>query len=457
MSKSVQFFLDQLAVESDIMEEQNGNPDEITVVTEETLTELEEDLNSLAEKITDQNAEIDQVIETSDAVVSVESLIVDRINDLRNPEFIASYSKTTHALIRDNIVTSMEGYNFSDKLIRGVLGSEPEFSFEADEENAAGKNAEKASEKSEGWIKKLMTMLAAAASAAKAMFVRILDLFRTSSEKNKRSAAILKKVISEREGQPKNGKMKGKAYSALMAGGKVDPEAAMKLVSDGYTKHLKPAQLGVNKAVKDVSDILIRGSGTGVAEAVRTMVGAIADKAGGKDSKEASAAAVLNVFMSKFPENFNFELPGKREASFELTRKSTGVPTVSFAIGKPTVTAPDEIDVPSLDQIKKFAEVIETGVKLVDGINAEIDENIKLSEKVLTDAEQMAKKPGVDPKDEAPMRAVVGAAQALINASKIFMPKYNEFALKTGNVVYKYGMAAASQYPKKGSAEKTAA
>src|SRR5690606_5555959 len=89
-------------------------------------------------------------------------------------------------------------------------------------------------------LKKLWAMLAKAAEGVKALFVRFLDLFRTSNEKNERSAAILKQDIAGRSENLKNAeaKLKNTGLGELVVGDKVDVIGALDLVNKGYTEHL---------------------------------------------------------------------------------------------------------------------------------------------------------------------------------------------------------------------------
>lgn len=442
---SLQNYLHTLSVESGLVEGDEGDVSEITVVTPETVTELESEVEDLAGKIKESNAELDQVLEASDAVISTEAALAKRVQVLRNPAFAASYNRTSQALLMGGAEEAMEAYKMPSALYSNLA----ETSFEADEAGGGVGQAEKDAVKTEGWMKKFMTILANAAKAAKALFIRFLDLFRTSGEKNARSVAILEKAISEREGTAKDGKMKGSSFSDLTVNGQVNPAAALQLVNDGYTKHLSDAQTKVNGVVTKVADILKRGSSSGFKGVIDSLLKA----SGARGDDSHSAALVLGAFINEFPSDFKYPLPGGREASYSVTKKSTGAPTVSFSISKASGEAPAEIDVPSLGDLSKLVSELKANAKVIGDATTAIDASIKSSESLLTTAEEMAKKPGASKEDQAPLQAVVGAAQSVLTISKMFLPKFNDHALKTAHAAYQYGLTAVSKYPKKGAAK----
>lgn len=441
----LQSMLADLAVESGIMEQQ-ASPDEITIVTSETVTQLEDEVSELSDKISDSNAELDQVLEASDAIVSTEALLADRINFLRNPAQAAAYNSVTQAMNWSGVIESMEGYKFPKALYDNVVGTP---SFEAEEGQDGSAQAGKDVEKKDGLIKKFLAMLANAAKAAKALFVRFLDLFRTSNEKNGRSVAILEKAMGEREGVAKSDKIKGTGYRDLVVNGTVDPVQALKLIEEGYNTHLKGTQAKIDAVVLEVADLLKRGTVEGFSRALD----AVLKKVGARGENTATAALVLTTFLDRFPESFEYKLGGDRTAAFAITRKSTGAPTVAFTISAIKADAPAEVAVPSLGDVGGIVAALKKQHAFIDEINKAITANIAVSEKVLSEAETAAKKPGATKEDEAPLRAVVGAAQAVMNISKVFLPKYNQLALTTAHSSFKFGMAVVNQYPKKGAAK----
>lgn len=445
----LQSMLADLAVESGVMEEQQASPDEITIVTEDTVTELEDEVAELADKITEGNANLDQVLEASDAIVSTEAMLADRIAFLRNPTHASQYNSTVQAMNWTGVVESMEGYKFPAALYTDVVG---DVSFEAEEGQDGSAQAGKDAEKKEGLIKKFLAMLANAAKAAKAFFVRLLDLFRTSNEKNGRSIQILEQAIAEREGVAKSEKIKTSGYRQLVVDGAVKPVEAMKLVEDGYNTHLKGAQAKIDGVVVEIADIIKRGGVDGWKKVADSFAKAV----GMRNENTTTASMVLNVFLEKFPKAFEYKLPGGRTASFAVVRKSTGAPTVNFTISAISAEAPADMATPSLGDATAIVAALKKQNAFIEEVNKALNANISASEKVLAQAELAAKKPGATKEDEAPLRAVVGAAQAVLNISKVFLPKYNQLALETAHSAYKFGMTVVSQYPKKGAAKKAA-
>lgn len=442
----LQSMLADLAIESGVMEEQEGSPEELTIVTDDTVTELEDEISELADKVTDSNSELDQVLEASDAIVSTEALLADRMAFLRNPQHASQYNRTVQAMNWQGVQESMEGYKFPTALYEDVVGG---VSFEAEEGADGSAQAAKDVEKKDGLIKKFLAMLAGAARAAKALFIRFLDLFRTSNEKNGRSVDILAKYVANREGVAKSDKVKTSGYRELVVGGAIDAPAALKMIKDGYNQHLKGAQAKIDGVVVKVADVIKRSNSSGVAGVWDSALKGL----GFRNEDNVTAAAVINKFLEDFPKDFEYALGGGRKASFAVTRKSSGSPTVSFSISATSAEAPKEMATPSLNDVSGIVTALRSQHKFIEEVNKSLNDNIKISDSVLKAAEIDAKKPGVAKSEEAPLRAVVGAAQAVLNISKIFLPKYNQLALSTAHQAYKFGLSVASKYPKKGAAK----
>lgn len=442
---TLQDMLANYAVESGLIDAEGNTTEEITVVTNDTVTELENEIDDVSEKISDAHRDMDQVVEASDAILATESLLVGHINRLRDPEAAGQYTRLAQELTWSGVVETMEAYKFPQAIYGDIVDG---MSFEADEPAAqAGKDAEKA----DGVLKKLWAMLQKAAAAVKAMFIRFLDLFRTNNEKNKRSVDILKAELAKRSDKLKNAdaKISNSGWTDLSVNGKIDVPAALALVGKGYSEDLKAAQVKIKETIVQVSDIMKRDNHAGMVDALLKTLNI-------RKGDEVEASKVLNKFLESFPKDFSFALPGGRKGEYSVVRKSSGAAEVKFEITKPSAKLEGDHPVPSIQYVENILTVLKANTETVETINKSIQDNITETDKLLEAAKVMAAKPGATKEQEAPLKAVGNAATALVNSSKVFLPKYNSYALNVGHDAYKYGLKVLSMYEAKGKEPKAA-
>lgn len=145
-------FLTDLAVESGVIEEHAGSPEEITINTMDTETELEEVIEKLAadvEKASDQNKGTDQLVKT---MVSLEAKLT-MLQGMR--ETGESLNATAAKMYSSAIATSMEARGFPLKLYGDVV-SEMDHSFES---HQAYDYSTEAEAKTEGLLTRIKAML----------------------------------------------------------------------------------------------------------------------------------------------------------------------------------------------------------------------------------------------------------------------------------------------------------
>lgn len=151
-------FLNTLAVESgvvDAVEEHAGSPEEITIATMDTETELEEVVEQVAkdtESASTANAGVDQLVET---MVSLEAKVI-MLREMRSSG--ESLNAQAAKMYSSSIVLSLEARGFPEALYADLV-SDMNHSFES---HSAYDYSTEAEEKSEGVMTRIKNMLKSA-------------------------------------------------------------------------------------------------------------------------------------------------------------------------------------------------------------------------------------------------------------------------------------------------------
>lgn len=440
MSTIEKMLLD-LAVESgDVIEEHAGNPEEITVITDNTTSELEEELEELGEKIKDSNRELDQVLEASDAIVSAESMLVGHINQMRDVEHAGEYNRTVQRLTWDSIVDSMEAYKFPEAIYSSITD---DIAFEAEESVA---QAEADAVKGEGILKRIWNMLVIVANAAKNLYTKFLDLFRNTNETNKKANVSLKANIASREGEASKEEFKTSSYSDLVANDTVDAKGAVQATIKGHIGHIVTLDKSLSDVMTSVNKILTAGANGGTDK----LASAVNSAAGADVSKLMDSSELLVQFFSEL-KDFNFDLHGGSKVEFTKNAKVGKASKIGFNISKVTATAPATSPVPSLADLSEIVTVLEIQNKTIDSVNASMAESAKLTDELIKQAKALAEAETKE-EDKKIIEMIVKTTNVLITSSKGILPKYNSKVIQTGRSAYKYAQAAANLYPKKAKA-----
>lgn len=236
-------FLQDLAFESGIVEEHAGNPEEITIATMDTETDLEEVVEDLAddvEKATEQNKGTDQLVE---AMVSLENKIIMLKNMRESGE---SLNATAAKMYSNSIATSMEARGFPIELYASSI-SEMNHSFES--HHAYDYSAE-AEEKTEGIFNKIKGMLKAALDA----FIRFWkDMASRIGTMGKTVVGLGESLIVKSGTLGGKSPNKDKISTSGISGAAVNPSAVINDLKAATTK-LNSNEKKLAEALKMIGD-----------------------------------------------------------------------------------------------------------------------------------------------------------------------------------------------------------
>ena len=427
MSTSLQSLLREYAIESGAIAAEEIGAEEITVVTDETLTELEEELQELAEATEKAADDQDKLIEASDAVVATEAIIKERIQFLELESVQANYNRQLQAMSWAGVIDAMEAYKFPAELIADIKEG---VSFEADEGEEGGKkNAkEDVSLLRRTWdrIKKFFTAIWNGLVHA---YNRFLDLFRRNVEASKRSVAVLEKIRKERTSSliSTDAKLKVKGFGILLMDGQVKAPESLAGLAKGFELISGLNGITNNLAKAKVLDDALR-----------------------------EGKASLRSLFNELPKNASFAFSGGRELVF-TSAKTGAKETLGVAVN--LVRSKDGANVPEAAQ-----EVAAPDIAIVDRITAEMTKlNVKTdaaNAALSATADSLAKFTktieGVNAPDEAD-KAKLAEAQEALNEIKTVMAKVSAVApmfLKevhiTSRAAFKYGVNVCKLYTKKG-------
>lgn len=384
-----------LAVESGEIEAHEGNPEELTIITDDSESELEEVVEQLAEdveKVEDQDNAAEKMI---DVIESLESKIT-MLRDMR--ERGENLNATAAKIYSSSLVTSLEARGFPSALFADEV-VEMNTSFESS--NAYDYSTE-AEEKSEGILAKIKNML-------KAAFKSFMEWAGRLAESTKilgRSlitlgAKLVKAVDANGKSTPltaENSKIGSKGLESVGE----DPVAAL--------KQLKSADGKLNSFTNTIlSDF----------------------------GKQAS------VFKVDSDKEFNVidfvSLP--TAAGRELT--ATGADgKLAYSIKKSDVTTKPEFDVLPLDKIKAVGKglsdlgtTLELSSKLTVSHIKKLEDETKTVYKIL-DKMSTAKAPSVL------LKALNNTAKDVRSLRSLF----NKEAASVGKSAYRYGVRSLAKY-----------
>lgn len=439
---SLQQMLTDYAIESGVIEDHAGNPSEFTVSTMDTMTALEVEIEELEKQTDDATDEVDHLVKSSEAVVSAESLVINHMNLINRLGYDGEYTRTTQRLAWSGLEESLESLGFNPNMFGGLIN---DYSFEADEpkEQAAAD-----SEKSKGFLKRFWDLLVTIAKRMKAVFVRFIDLFRSSAEKNKRSIEILGNEITKRStGTVKEGDMKTSAFAMLMWEGKIDPAQAITKSASNFHDNILGAQKHIHGEVDKLHQVL---NNISASKTFLQKAGAALKKIAtlGMATDKIKARDVLTGIYNNFPKAFSFKLAGGITAAYVVNTTSEGQLGIKFSVGKTTVEAPATSPVPSMAVIKSIHEVMKLGQKTIDDIIKLMDIESKATDLLIKKVDELSKISFETKADNELAHTIGSAVQALVGVGNTFLPAYNKYTIKLQHSSYKYAMSALSRYTK---------
>lgn len=225
--------------------------DEITVVTDETSTDLEDAVGEIAddvEKLVNADAAAEKIV---DAAESLEGYIADLRGMRARGVVLAGDARS---LWMKGVKESLEAREIPASVFAAPLLGLQE-SFEANESADYSVEAE---EKGESVLKRLVAMLKNAVEAAKNFFINFYKTLTGHIDSFKKAGAKLTAIGGKLKGEAKEGQLKGGSYSLLVIGGKVQPVQALQAVEAGYNSSVHKYEsdlLAAAKAGTDVADV----------------------------------------------------------------------------------------------------------------------------------------------------------------------------------------------------------
>lgn len=277
--------LKNLAVESGaVIEEQQASPEEITVATQQTVTELEECIADMADDVEKAASANNAAEKMTDVIESLESKIImlRKMRDDGTNLSAASAKQFTNA-----VVTSLESRGFPAAIYRNDVDAMV-VSFESDSRYDYSTEAE---QKTESLVAKIKGMLSKALDTFiqwwKSMVSRVQGLNKSLSELG---AVLVKRAKGIESNASTDRKIKTNGLYTIVKGkGDVDPAGAIDVVK---------------AAAKDV---------TGIESTLANALGNIA-----KAGVVGAGAEALEV-VSKVSVKTKIALPGGQEIAMDET------------------------------------------------------------------------------------------------------------------------------------------
>lgn len=420
MTTSLSEMLRNLAVESgeilpdDGVDHSQMGAEEITVITDETQSELEEAVEEMAEtveKLENADAGAEKLV---DATESLESAVRD-LRALREQNL--QLSGPAVQMFVSRVTDSMEARDIPAQIFSGVVeGLTASF-----ESNRSEDYSTEAEEKSEGLIRRLVNMLVAAGKAVANWIKEFYQTLGKSGKAIRASGQKLERVGAAVKGEAK-GELKGSSYGYLVVGGSVNGKKALETLLDEYQGSLLTITKGIRTGMKQLIEALKAGDSAKIAA-------------------EAKAAA------GKMPSKASFDLPGGYKAEYEPTGGEEGFTGVKFAIKKGEAAAAGNFAPLSGAEIKALgAEIVSVGDKMIAASNDSKQAVADINSVLSTANSAVAKFQGATPEEIKEAKKVIRVTQSAMSSLKGVVPTYVKHMGVAAKQAYKLGMASAAKH-----------
>lgn len=432
MSMSLSQHLYQYAVEAG---EINDDPsfigaEEVTVVTDDTETELGEAIQDMAdsvEKIAEHNGSAEKMI---DAVDSMESF-VGQIQAMRaNGQPLTEQGAQ---FFIQGVVASLEAREIPTQIFENeVMGLQHSF-----ESGAVSDYSTEAEEQSEGILRRLYNMLKAAGAAALQALKDFFVTFGKSAKAIEQAGGVVQRIANGLKGEAE-GDLKGSSYKALVVGSDVDAVTALKMIRGGYKSGIDTIREGIKKSFNELS-------------------AAMNDPTPAKIN---SAAKELHIADG------SIKLPGGVTATFKLgdgegMNKVGGTSTLAglfrkgaaaFSISKVDASAPEKVKPASKEQIKEIGlQLVSLGQEMNAAMKAAAKEAEDYNKLTKAADKAVTKTQGATKEEVALARDLIKCAQGAVKVSSSIIPTYTKYAGGVAKIAYAFAKASASKY--KGSGD----
>lgn len=392
---------------------------ELTVVTDDTRTELEEALSDTAdqcEKLNNANGAAEKLILAAD---SLESFMV-QLDSFESREL--PMNGMAAQMFLQSVAISLEARDIPKELFETDL-MEAQASFEALAigHDGAANAVPEAKAKTGNILSRIWNVLKTAVMGAIERLTNWIATIGKSAGAVKASGAKLKGVGKGVTGEA-TGKLKGSSYSKLVVGGKVNPTMALAAVETGYTQGL----MAVTKDLRAVTTGLIAALGKGDAGTIGAFARTI-------DTK-------LHAVTHDLTGGYSIKFTPGEGGGFE------GVLKAKFAINRGEAPKAGEDFTPlSGAEIVALGSKLESIGTLMEKISTDSNESVRQARAVIDSAKKAADK-GDDKLEAKEAQKLFSTAQALVKAVGTYAPEYVAFAGGIAKEAYSLGMASASKH-----------
>lgn len=418
------------AVESGVLdaseiEDHSGiGAEEITIITDETQSALDEAISDVAddyEKLSNADASADKLIEASDSLES----FVGQLQHMRSNGEVLSGGAAKMYLM--GICASLEGRGIPAQIFEGdVLGMNASF-----ESGQLADYSYEAEEKSDGLLARLYAMLKRAYEAVTTFLKEFFLTIGKSARAIEISGKKLQRIGGKLKARKDDKKLKAKSYGRLVIGGKPDAIAAMARVNEVYGE-VSQISTALNKGIEPVVNMLANPTPTAVTEAVR-------------------------LAGSTIPNAREEDLPGGSKMKFapgggDGIAKLSGI---QFSVHVGDVKPEGEIEPMTPAEIMKLGgEMVSAAALMKSGVSFGQKSMDTLS-KGLKNADKAVKNADKGTKEEiAAAREAIKNAQAVVKPIRAVIPTYAKYMGTVAKDAYGLAMASASRYKTDGEVEK---
>lgn len=388
--------------------------EEITIVTDETSTELEEAVADTAEevaKLENSNAAAEKVAEAAD---SLESKLIQLRAMADNGQPL------DHSAMRwyiQGLAESFEARELPVELVKVEIEA-LQYSFESAEVEDYTTEAE---EKTGNILQRLWKVLVAALQAAKTSIAQFFGSIGRSSNAISVGGKQLQRIGASLKGEAKKDKIKATGYGRLTSNGSVNPSEAITRASAALDGDISNHMLEpFKKALTPIVAVLKAG---GTTDDI-------------KDGEWAGKFAAMGLRSNVV------SLYGGVKAELKVDGEK-----VSFSVSKPEA-GPAEVAPMSPAEIAALGGKLVTLARVINLAKAKADKFIDGAETVLSAATKSAgkdKEEGAKDRKAGVGKAVTTAAR-LIKSGQVVIPTYVNYLSQLGKDAYNFGKASAGAY-----------
>lgn len=413
-----------VAISAPVNELNDAGAGELTVVTDDTRSDLEEALEETAQdciKLNESNAGAEKLV---DAAESLESFMLQLTSfEARGIPLDGAAAQ----LFLQGVAVSLEAREIPKELFAGDLFAAQE-SFEALAIGHDGSKdaAPEAKAKTGNILTRIWNVLKTAVMGAIERLTNWVGTIGKSASAVKASGAKLKTVGKGVTGSTDK-KLKGSSYSSLVVGGKVNPSLALDEVEKGWTGGVLVVTKELREVAKKLTDSLSKPDSGSIGAFARTI-----------DTKlHAHTQDLTGGYVMKFSPGEGGGFAGVMKAKFAITRGEAPKAGEDFAAL-------------SGAEIVTLGGRIEAIGSLMEKIASDSNESVRQAKAVIDAAKRGADK-GDDKVEAKEAQQLFSTAQSLVKQISSYAPQYVQFMGTIAKQAYALGMASAAAH-KGGSA-----